>query len=254
MNFEETSVIVTGGGRGIGRAIVQAFAAAGANVVIGDLRYEDANNAAIQISENSRGRVVAVQTDVTNREQIDKLREETLRIFGKINVLVNCAGWDCLRPFLKTTPELWLKVLNINFLGVVNMCHSILPHMVERKRGAIINISSDTGRVGSFGEALYASSKAAIMAFSKTIAREHARDNIRVNVVSPGLCETPLIEEMRQDEFTAKILGSIVNLIPMKRLGEPEEIAPMVLFLASDSASYITGQVFSINGGLNMVG
>lgn len=253
MKLDGKSVIVTGGARGIGRAVVRAFAEAGANVVIADLRLEDAERTANEIGKCGCRRVVAVQTDVTKREDIDKLRDETLRMFARIDVLVNCAGWDRLLPFLKTTPELWEKVLNINFLGVVNMCHAILPHMVEQKRGAIVNISSDTGRVGSFGEALYASSKAAIMAFSKTIAREHARDHIRVNVVSPGLCETPLIEEMRQDEFTAKILGSIVNFIPMKRLGEPEEIAPMVVFLASDAASYITGQVFSINGGLNMV-
>lgn len=253
LDFSEKSIIVTGGARGIGRAVVQAFAEAGADVVIGDLRLKDADRTATEIGESCCRRVVAVQTDVTKREDIDKLRDETLRLFGKIDVLVNCAGWDRLLPFLKTTPELWQQVMNINFLGVVHMCHAILPHMVERKQGAIVSISSDTGRVGSFGEALYASSKAAIMAFSKTIAREHARDNIRVNVVSPGLCETPLIEEMRQDEFTAKILGSIVNFIPMKRLGQPEEIAPLVVFLASGAASYITGQVFSINGGLNMV-
>lgn len=254
MNFNNKTIIVTGGARGIGRAVVNAFAEAGADVVIGDLRCEDAKTAALNTSETYHRRVIAVQCDVTKPEEVERLRDEALREFGKIDVLVNCAGWDRLLPFIKTTPDLWQKVLSINFLGVANTCHAVLPGMIERKQGAIINISSDTGRVGSFGEAIYASSKAAIMAFSKTLAREHARDNIRVNVVSPGLCETPLIEEMRQDEFTAKILGSIVNFIPLKRLGEPEEIAPMVLFLASDSASYITGQVFSINGGLNMVG
>jgi 2-hydroxycyclohexanecarboxyl-CoA dehydrogenase len=256
MNFsdlKDKSVIVTGGARGIGRAVVRAFAESGADVVIGDLRLEDAQATALEISEASGRRVVAVQTDVTDHSGVERLRDETLRLFGKIDVLVNCAGWDRLLPFIKTTPDLWQKVLSINFLGVVNTCHVILPHMAERKQGAIVSISSDTGRVGSFGEAIYASSKAAIMAFSKTIAREHARDNIRVNVVSPGLCDTPLIDEMREDEFTAKILGSIVNFIPLKRLGKPEEVAPMVLFLASEAASYITGQVFSINGGLNMV-
>jgi 2-hydroxycyclohexanecarboxyl-CoA dehydrogenase len=252
-DLKDKAVIVTGGARGIGRAVVQAFAESGADVAIGDLRLEDANATALEISEASGRRVVAVQTDVTDHAAVERLRDETLRLFGKIDVLVNCAGWDRLLPFIKTTPDLWQKVLSINFLGVVNTCHVILPHMAERKQGAIVSISSDTGRVGSFGEAIYASSKAAIMAFSKTIAREHARDNIRVNVVSPGLCDTPLIDEMREDEFTSKILGSIVNFIPLKRLGKPEEVAPMVLFLASEAASYITGQVFSINGGLNMV-
>lgn len=248
------SVVVTGGARGIGRAVAREFANAGAEVVIGDLRLEEARTTALELNETSGSRVVAVRTDVTNLEEVRLLRDEALRMFGKIDVLVNSAGWDSLKPFVKTAPDQWDRVIAINFKGVVHTCHAILPHMSERKHGAIVNLSSDTARVGSFGEAIYAASKAAVIAFSKTLAREHARDKIRVNAVCPGLVDTPLIEEMGRDEFTKKILDSIVNYIPFKRLGRPEEIAPMIAFLASESASYITGQVFSINGGLNMVG
>lgn len=255
INFENKTVLITGGARGIGRAIAGMFAEQGADVMIGDFRIEDAQIAAGEISLSTGRRIEAMRADVTDFEQVKKLVGETIRRFDKIDVLVNSAGWDRLMPFVKTTPDLWERIISVNFRGVLHTCHSALPHMCERKQGSIINISSDTARVGSFGEAIYAASKAAIIAFSKTLAREHARDHIRVNAVCPGLVDTPLIEEMRaDDDFTAKILGSIVNYIPFKRLGRPEEIAPVVLFLASDAASYITGQILSVNGGLNMVG
>jgi 2-hydroxycyclohexanecarboxyl-CoA dehydrogenase len=254
IDFTDKSVIVAGGARGIGRAVARAFAEAGADVLIGDLRIEEAEATAREINDITKLRVEVVRTDVTRLEDAQKLIKTAIRRFGKVDVLVNSVGWDRLMPFVKTTPELWEKIISINFRGVVHTCYAALPHMAESKRGSIINISSDTARVGSFGEAIYAASKAAIIAFSKTLAREHARDNIRVNVVCPGLVETPLIEEMRGDDFTAKILGSIVSYIPFKRLGQPEEIAPVIQFLASDAASYITGQVVSVNGGLNMVG
>ncbi len=254
IDMVKRTAIVTGGARGIGRAIVRALAEAGADVVIGDNRIEEAQATALQVSETTARRIVAVRTDVTQLDDVAHLRDEAIRLFGKIDILVNSAGWDWLLPFVKTTPELWDRIIAINFRGVVHTCHAILPHMTGRKQGSIVNISSDTARVGSFGEAIYAGSKAAVIAFSKTLAREHARDRIRVNVVCPGLVDTPLIEEMRKDEFTAKILSAIVGMIPFKRMGQPEEIAPMVVFLASDAARYITGQVVSINGGLNMVG
>lgn len=253
IDVQGQSVIVTGGARGIGRAIVRAFAGAGAHVTIADFRSAEAEASAHDLSQVAGQPVVVVHTDVTKLKDVQRLRDETLKRYGKIDVLVNNAGWDRLRPFLKTTPELWQQVMAVNYWGVVHTCHTILPAMVEQKRGAIVNISSDTARVGSFGEAIYASAKAAVIALSKTLAREHARDHVRVNCICPGLVDTPLIDEMRKDEFTGKIINSIVGYIPFKRLGNPEEIAPLAVFLASEAASYITGQTISVNGGLNMI-
>lgn len=247
------SVVVTGGARGIGRAIVDLLSHAGAAVLIGDLRLEEASATAKEISNQTGGRIEAMEVDVSRFDQVEKFRDQAFDSFGKIDVLINNAGWDRLTPFLKTTPDLWDKIIGINFKGVLHTCYAFLPHMVERKRGAIVNISSDSARVGSFGEAIYAGSKAAVLAFSKTLAREHARDNIRVNVVCPGLAETALVEEMNQDEFAKKILTAIVSAIPMKRFAQPEEVASMVVFLASDASTYVTGQVVSVNGGLTMV-
>jgi 2-hydroxycyclohexanecarboxyl-CoA dehydrogenase len=246
--------LVIGGARGIGAAIAAGFARAGLDVAIGDMRADVAAITASQIAAETGRHVEAIEVDVTKFSSVQGLVETVMTRFGRIDTLVNSAGWDHLQTFVKTTPEHWDRVLAINFKGVIHTCHAVLPHLVAAGGGAIVNISSDTARVGSFGEAIYASAKAAVIAFTKTLAREHARDHIRANVICPGLVDTPLIDEMRTDPFTDKIIGSIVSLIPAKRLGHPDEIAPAVVFLASDDASYITGQVLSINGGLNMVG
>jgi 2-hydroxycyclohexanecarboxyl-CoA dehydrogenase len=254
MNLAGKTAIVTGGARGIGRAIVEQLTQAGADVVIGDFRLDEAQATASDIQKASGRQVRAVRADVTDLKQVEALRDAALEAFGKIDILVNNAGWDRLMPFLKTTPEHWDKIIAVNYKGVIHTCYAVLPHMAERKQGSIVNISSDSARVGSMGEAIYSGAKAAVVAFSKTLAREHARDNIRVNVVCPGLADTPLLSEIQQEPFGQKVLGSIVNFVPLKRLAKPEDIAPLVVFLASEAAGYITGQVTSVNGGLTMVG
>jgi len=260
MNPQEKIALVTGASRGIGRAIALRLAQGGALVAVNYRKNAEAAAAVVHEIAGSGREAFAVQGDVGSlagiRRFFQALDAELTRRRdnNQFDILVNNAGWDRLMPFLKTTPDLWDQVIGINYRGVLNTCYAVLPHMVSRKQGAIINISSDSARVGSMGEAVYSGAKAAVIAFSKTIAREHARDNIRVNVICPGLVDTPLLQEIQHEEFGQKILSSIVNFIPLKRFAKPEDIAPLVVFLASDAASYITGQVTSISGGLTMAG
>jgi 2-hydroxycyclohexanecarboxyl-CoA dehydrogenase len=246
--LEGKKAFVTGGAMGIGRGIVEFFIKNGATVSIMDLNEE------MGLKASKETGCFFFKGDVSSLEDVKRAVDGAIEKMGYIDVLVNNAGWDTVKLFIETTPELWRKIIDINYIGVLNTCYVIIPHMKERKSGAIVNISSDAGRVGSTGEAVYSGTKGAVIAFSKAIAREHARDNIRVNVVCPGPTETPLLDEIKKSPLGEKIITSMDKFIPLRRLGKPEDIAPIVGFLASDFSSYITGQVISVSGGLNMVG
>ncbi|RJQ31669.1 MAG: glucose 1-dehydrogenase [Peptococcaceae bacterium] len=249
MHLKDKVAVVTGAGRGIGRGIALELARHGSNVVVADMRYELAQEVAGEIKGMGQ-QALAVSTDVTLRTQVKEMVTKTLETFGRIDILVNNAGWDKIEPFVKSTEETWDKVIAINFKGVLYCVREVLDHMIERQYGKIISIGSDAGRVGSSGEAVYSGTKGAVIAFSKTLAREMARYKINVNVVCPGPSDTPLFAEIGQDN--PKLVESLKRVIPWGRLGVPEDIAHAVAFLASDEAGFITGQTLSVSGGLTM--
>ena len=246
------SAIVTGGGRGIGRAISLALARAGRRVAILDILAENAQ-AVKQEIESLGGEALVLRVDLTKCQEVQAAVGEVLARFGQLDILVNNAGWDKLEPFLDSEEKTWERVIDINFKAVLYTCKAVLPHMVSRGSGKVINIGSDAGRVGSTGEAVYAGTKGAVIAFSKALAREMARYHITVNVVCPGLTETPLLQEVRAtSERANKVVDAVTRAIPLGRVGIPEDIANAVAFLASPEADYITGQTLSVSGGLTM--
>jgi 2-hydroxycyclohexanecarboxyl-CoA dehydrogenase len=243
-------VIVTGGASGIGRAIALHAAAEGALVALVDQNGEGAAETAQSI-EKSGGRAVAHGLDVTDTAGVRRMVEAVVARWGTLHVLVNCAGWDRPVPFVETTEDFWEKVLAINLKGALACAHAVLPAMIRQQYGKIVLIASDAGRVGSSGEAVYSAAKGGVIAFTKTLAREVARHRINVNCVCPGPSDTPLF----QREFVAKspkLAESLTRVIPWGRLGQPEDVAPAVVFLASDEAGFITGQTLSVSGGLTM--
>jgi 2-hydroxycyclohexanecarboxyl-CoA dehydrogenase len=251
--LKDRVAIVTGGARGIGKGITRALAAQGARVAIADLILKEAEKNVSEI-EREGGVSTAIQTDITDLEQVKAMVARVKELYGPVDILVNNAGWDRIELFMKTTPDLWDRIIAINYRGVLNCIYSVVDDMMSRNSGKIISISSDAGRVGSMGEAVYAGAKGAIIAFSKSLARELARYKINVNVICPGPTPTPLVEEMMEEgEFARKVLSSIDKIVPLKRMGAPEDVAHAVVFLASDEASFITGQVLSVSGGLSMV-
>jgi 2-hydroxycyclohexanecarboxyl-CoA dehydrogenase len=248
------NAIVTGGGSGIGRAICLRLAEEGCAVGVFDINLNGADETVAKIAQ-SGGRASAHRVDITDFAAVKAGVDTCQRAQGPTDILVNNAGWDKIVPFLQTDFELWKKVVDINLYGPLHMHYAILPGMVERRRGRVVNIASDAGRVGSSGEAVYSAAKGGIIAFTKTAARELARSNIQLNTVCPGPTDTPLFAEVSGGGAAGqKIAEGLQRAIPMKRLGQPEDYPGIVAFLASDDAAYITGQTISVSGGLTMHG
>ncbi len=254
VRFAGKVVVVTGGGGGIGGATCRRFAREGAKVAVFDLNLEAAKKVVAEIHADS-GVAEAFLCDIANRTQVDAAVAGVEAKLGPIDVLVNNAGWDVFRPFVKTEPTQWEKLIAVNLTGALHMHHAVLPGMAARKAGRIVNIASDAARVGSSGEAVYAACKGGLVAFSKTIAREHSRHGITVNVVCPGPTDTALFADYKEGAGNPeKLVEAFTRSIPLGRIGQPDDLPGAILFFASDDAAFVTGQVLSVSGGLTMNG
>ena len=247
--------LVTGGGNGIGLAISRRLAEEGCTVGILDIDVPAAS-AACEAIKASGGSAFPLQADICNYEAVDAaVRAFVAEQKRDIDILVNNAGWDRFGPFVKQAREDWQKVIGINLIGMMNVSHIVIPAMIAKASGKVVNIASDAGRVGSSGETAYAASKGGVIAFSKSMAREVAGKNITVNAVCPGPTETNMSREVANSSpAPEKLQAALLRLIPMRRMGQPDDVAGIVGFLASDDSAYITGQVISVSGGLTMSG
>lgn len=252
--LQNKTAVITGGGGGIGGAPCRRFAQEGAKVAVFDLNLDAAEKVAGAIRD-AGGTAEAVRCDIADRTSVDAAIATTTTKLGPVDILVNNAGWDIFKPFTKTEPGEWERLIAINLTGALHMHHAVLPGMVERRYGRIVNIASDAARVGSSGEAVYAACKGGLVAFSKTLAREHARHGITVNVVCPGPTDTALLAGVTSGAANPeKLIEAFTKAIPIGRLGKPDDLAGAIAFFGSDDAGFITGQVLSVSGGLTMNG
>jgi 2-hydroxycyclohexanecarboxyl-CoA dehydrogenase len=248
VNFEDKIAVVTGGASGIGQATAETLAEGGATVCIGDIARDRGEAAAAAIRKKGH-KAEYIHLDLTDPASIKSFAAAVLQRFGRVDILVNGAGWGKTTPFVESDDAFWEKVINLNFVGPMRLTKALLPQMLERKSGKIVNISSDAGRVGSLGETVYSGAKAGLIGFTKGLAREGARFNVTVNCVCPGPTDTPLLAAVPE-----KYRDAFIKAIPMRRFGQPSEVAAAVAFFAGPQSDYVTGQVLSVSGGLTMVG
>lgn len=246
--FQDRVAVVTGGARGIGRAIAELLAMRGANVVIGDLQFEMAETTANEITQSTGRETYAVSVDVSKYSSAKEMIEKAIAKFTHVDILVNNAGITRDTLIMRMEEDDWDIVLNVNLKGVFNCSKAVIRSMVKQRYGKIVNISSVSGQIGQVGQTNYSASKAGIIGFTKALAREVASRNINVNAIAPGIIPTALTDVLPED-----LKQAILQATPLGRMGKPEEIAFAVAFLASDEASYITGQVLAVDGGMVMM-
>ena len=255
--FSDKAVLVTGAAGGIGSALVKRFLREGAEVVASDINDAGLQTLRDEIAASSdldAAKLSLLPIDITDREAVG---DAVTKCYERraLDVLVNNAGWDTPVQFIDSDPVIWEKLIAINLNGPLNLQHAVVPRMVANGAGKVVNIASDAGRVGSSGEAVYSACKGGIIAFSKSLAREVARANVQVNVVCPGPTDTALLKDFAgEGEYGQKIYEGLKRAIPMRRLGQPQDLCGAVAFLASNDADFITGQTLSVSGGLTMHG
>jgi 2-hydroxycyclohexanecarboxyl-CoA dehydrogenase len=258
LGLEDKGVLITGGASNIGRALTLGFAAEGARVLIADIDEAQSERVA---AESGGDRVIHQRTDVTDAASVAAATERAIGEFGAIDVLVNCAGWTVDRLFREKPREEWEREIAIDMWGFINSTRAVLDHMVERGYGRIVSIGSDAGRIGEWREAVYSGTKASVIAMSKAIAKEVGRDGITLNVVCPGFTpgapeasgEHSIWRADQGEQFSDEVLAKVAKSYPLRRLGTPEDVVGPVLLLASDRASYVTGQTLSVSGGYTMI-